>query len=357
MILFAVHTGGKLGGQGEGPGAGIVTVVTFVQFETVHAGVNQCLLMVGKNLPCLRQCKVRYQTIPNQRVGRVGGQSVMNWSSRMGKGVLPKIDMDAPCLHFGKEGSGIGEKITPGVAAGISVVLPSGFQADDVQRDILGLHLIHNTKDLLVGIAGVATVQNAQTPLWCVTAAAGEHIVLGNNVSDSIAFDDVNIHTLAAGNLNRHGLVVFLPKGIKFRSGGTGFFVRFFFMGAHCAIAAESRIHLVATIKFSIPGSIHIHTPTLVSHKEGNGGVAVAGGGNGVSIDRELQLPSAVIELLELQTKTVDLGIVFQGEGQNAATVVDSEGNILRRETDIGRMIVEVFAVFGRNMLFRCAKS
>ncbi len=344
VVLLAVHAGGEPGGQGEGPGTGVVGGVAFVQLESVDAGVHQnILLIVPEDGAGFGEGKVRYHAAPDQSVSGIGCDVVMDGGGGMGEGVLPQVDVYVPLFHFRKESGGIRVQIAPDVGAGVGVGLPAGFQADDVEGNVLFPELVRHGDYPVGGVFGVAAVQHTQSPVGHITAAAGEHIVPGHDVGDVLSFYYINVHPFAAGNLNGHHLPGQFPEGIQIVGvvgGGIGIGVFLYRMNR--TAAAIGRIHLIAAVEFRIPGSVHVDPPAFVGDEEGNGRMAVTGGQGRVGIDGQLQLASLMVELFQLQPEAVDLGVGLQREGQHAPPAVHPEPDLFggegHRRFGIGKM-------------------
>ena len=229
------------------------------------------------------------------------------------------------------------------------MAVPPRFQANGITRDIIVPEIVGHLLDFFRTPLAVAAVKHAQSPFRNHRAAAGKQIVLADDFRDGIALKHIDVDALSRRDPDAHDQILVIADSVQLR-----FCVR---RAADGLCFPESLIFLLAAIELSIPGGVKVHTIALVGDKEGNGSMGFAGGTLGVSIDIQPQLLPAVIEMLDLQTESVDLAIVLNRKFYNTAGIQGLECKVANGITHIGFRITKIFTKAGGYQFFRVTKG
>ena len=134
----------------------------------------------------------------------------------MGEGVFPKVQVKAFFTEGAYHRFVIREKgFVPFICAGICMSVPAGFKTDHRAGDIVCAEIVRHGEDTILVIVTVTAIKHAETPVGYVTAAARQHIVLSDDVSDCFAFDYVYINSVGGGYLYGNDAFCGLAVGIQ----------------------------------------------------------------------------------------------------------------------------------------------
>ena len=250
----------------------MVAGITFVQFEAVNAERNEILsLIVCKNRLCFITGKIRNDTAPYHIIAAVRSDVFIDRCCRMRKCMLPEIDMNPAFHKIFHQFFGVRELIAPEIRAGIGMCLPAGFQPEDIERDVMITEIICHFHDLCIRIFRAAAIENTKSPFRDIAAAAGEHIILADDIGNRITLHKIDIHTLGGRNQNTHDRTADPSDGVEI--------IRIVMdHGYLIGFGRAAVIFLITAIDLDIACGIEIHPVALVRDKKRNRGMAVTVG-------------------------------------------------------------------------------
>ena len=267
-------------------------------------------MIVGKDTARLGQREIRYGAAPDGAVRTVIADFRVDRRGGVNEGVLPQVDVKPVLAEIAEHGIRIGIQLpVEDIRAGVGLILPSGFQPQNVAGDVVAAEIVGHCADFFAGIAGIASVKDTERPCGDGTAAAGEHIVLRDDAGDGCILYHIEIDAACGGDEDGKDIlpIAFVDTAVEFR----------------------------------LTRRIDIYPPSGIGDKEGDGSVTVAAVRHRVCIDPERELASGMVDSLELETEAEELRSLFYGDFQQRTAWSMAEADGTGVESDIGFGIME----------------